>query len=139
VESLFRLMRAGLPVLLRAGGGSFVAIGSVLGFSSDADFLTAAYAASKAAMAGLVRTAAMQVAGDNVRVNLIAAGLVDTPMSARANGDPEISARLGELQPLGGAPVSAQAVAEAVYWLLSAASGCTTGASIPVDAGWLMR
>jgi NAD(P)-dependent dehydrogenase (short-subunit alcohol dehydrogenase family) len=138
LESVFRLLRAGLPAL-RATGGAFVAIGSVLGASSDPDFLTAAYAASKAGMEGLVRTAAMELAPDGVRVNLLAAGLVDTPMSARANGDPVIAARLRDLQPLGRVAVSPETVADAVYWLLSAASARTTGATIPVDGGWLLR
>ena len=138
LESLFRLMRAGLP-MLGENDGAFVTIGSVLATSSDPDFLTAAYAASKAAMVALVRTAAMEVAPAGVRVNLVAAGLVDTPMSARANGDPLIATRLRALQPLGRIAISATTVADAVYWLLSPASGRTTGAVIPVDGGWLLR
>ena len=77
LESVFRLMRAGLPALRESGGGSFVTIGSVLGHSADRDFLTAAYAASKAALAGLVRSAALEAAPWGVRVNNVAAGLVD--------------------------------------------------------------
>jgi NAD(P)-dependent dehydrogenase (short-subunit alcohol dehydrogenase family) len=137
LESAFRLLRAGLPRL--ADGGSFVTVGSVLGQSSDRDFLTAAYAASKGALASLTRVAAMEVAARGVRVNLVAAGLVDTPMAARALTDPRIGARLPELQPLGAGAVSAAEVAAAVAWLLSPASGRTTGASLPVDGGWSLR
>lgn len=139
LESAFRLLRAGVPALERGGGGSFVTIGSALAQSADPDFMTAAYAASKGGLASLVRTAAMEVAARGVRVNLVAAGLVDTPMASRALGDPRIASRLPELQPLGERAVTAAEVAAAVAWLLSPASGRTTGASLPVDGGWLLR
>jgi NAD(P)-dependent dehydrogenase (short-subunit alcohol dehydrogenase family) len=137
LESAFRLLRAGLPAL--AQGGSFVTVGSVLGQSADRDFLTAAYAASKGALASLTRVAAMEMASRGVRVNLVAAGLVDTPMATRALGDERITARLPELQPLGASAVTVAEVAAAVAWLLSPASGRTTGASLPVDGGWSLR
>jgi NAD(P)-dependent dehydrogenase (short-subunit alcohol dehydrogenase family) len=136
LESAFRLMRAGLPALERAGGGSFVTIGSVLGQSVDRDFMTAAYAVSKGGLASLTRTAAMELAGKGVRVNLVAAGLVETPMASRALGDERIAGRMAELQPRA---VTAVEVAAAVAWLLSPASGQTTGTSLPVDGGWLLR
>jgi len=139
LESAFRLMRAGLTALERAGGGSFVTIGSVLGQSADRDFMTAAYAASKGGLASLTRTAAMEVAAKGVRVNLVAAGLVETPMASRALGDERIAGRVAELQPLGARAVTAVEIAAAVAWLLSPASGQTTGASLPVDGGWLLR
>lgn len=138
LESVFRLLRAGLPALERAGG-SFVSIGSVLGQSADPDFLTAAYAASKGGLASLTRVAAMEVAARGVRVNLVASGLVDTPMAGRALRDERVAGRLPELQPLGATAVTADEVAAAVAWLLSPASGRTTGASLPVDGGWLLR
>ena len=139
LESAFRLLRAGLPALRRAGGGSFVTIGSVLGRSADRDFLTAAYAASKAALTGLVRTAALEAAPWNVRVNNVAAGLVETPMSARAAQDEHIGRRLVELQPLGGRMLPARAIAGAVVWLLSPGAAGTTGVTLPVDGGWSLR
>lgn len=139
LESAFRLLRAGLPALRRAGGGSFVTIGSVLGQSADRDFLTAAYAASKAALIGLVRTAALEAAPWNVRVNNVAAGLVETPMSARAAQDEHIGRRLVDLQPLGGRMLPARAIAGAVVWLLSPAAAGTTGVTLPVDGGWSLR
>jgi NAD(P)-dependent dehydrogenase (short-subunit alcohol dehydrogenase family) len=139
LESAMRLMRAGIPALRDSGGGSFVTVGSMLGQSADRDFLTPAYAASKAGLLGLTRTAALEAAAWDVRVNVIAAGLIETPMSARAAGDEHIQQRLTELHPLGGRMISAHTVAEATLWLLSRASGATTGAALPVDAGWGLR
>ena len=139
LESVFRLLRAGLPALREAGGGSFVVVGSALAESADRDFLTAAYAASKAGILGLVRTAALEAAPWNVRVNAVAAGLVDTPMAAarrrgradRPSGSPSSSrwaARM--LAPGGGRATPSPG---------SCARPATTGASIPVDGGWSLR
>lgn len=139
LESAFRLLRAAFPAFRRAGGGSFVAIGSVLAAHADPDFLTVAYATGKAGLRGLVRTAALEGAADGIRVNVVEPGLADTPMARRAIGDERIAGRLRELQPLAGGAVSAAAVADAVAWLLSPAAGSTTGAHVPVDGGWTVR
>jgi NAD(P)-dependent dehydrogenase (short-subunit alcohol dehydrogenase family) len=139
LESAFRLLRAAFPAFRRAGGGSFVAVGSVLAEHADPDFLTVAYAVGKSGLRGLVGTAALEGAAEGIRVNLVEPGLVDTPMARRAIGDARIAGRLRELQPLGGAAVSAEAVADAVCWLLSPAASATTGAHLPVDGGWTVR
>jgi NAD(P)-dependent dehydrogenase (short-subunit alcohol dehydrogenase family) len=139
LESAFRLLRAAFPAFRRAGDGSFVAVGSILAEHADEDFLSVAYAVSKSGLRGLVRSGALEGAAEGLRVNLVEPGLVDTPMARRAIGDERISARLTSLQPLGGAPVSAAVVAEAVCWLLSPAAGRTTGAYLPVDGGWTVR
>jgi NAD(P)-dependent dehydrogenase (short-subunit alcohol dehydrogenase family) len=139
LESAFRLLRAAFPAFRRAGGGSFVAVGSVLAEHADPDFLTVAYAVGKAGLRGLVRTAALEGAAEGIRVNLVEPGLVDTAMARRAIGDERIAARLRELQPLGGTAVSAEAVADAVCWLLSPAAARSTGAYLPVDGGWTVR
>jgi NAD(P)-dependent dehydrogenase (short-subunit alcohol dehydrogenase family) len=139
LESAFRLLRAAFPAFRRAGGGSFVAVGSVLAGHADPDFLTAGYAVSKAGLRGLVRTAALEGAADGIRVNLVESGLADTPMARRAIGDDRIAGRLRDLQPLSQGPVPAAAVADAVAWLLSADASRTTGAHLPVDGGWTVR
>jgi NAD(P)-dependent dehydrogenase (short-subunit alcohol dehydrogenase family) len=139
LTSVFWLVREGLSTLIQQGGGSLVIIGSVLAQTADEDFMTAAYATSKAALLGLVRLAALEGAPHGVRVNVVAAGLVDTAMSARARSNDRITDRLRRLQPLGGTLVAPDDVASAVLWLLSAASARTTGASIPVDGGWVIR
>jgi NAD(P)-dependent dehydrogenase (short-subunit alcohol dehydrogenase family) len=138
LEAAFRVLRAGLPQL--ADGGSAVLIGSVLRQSTDPDFLTAAYAASKGGLLSLCRVAAREVAARRVRVNVVAPGLVDTPMAARALGEGSaVRARVPELHPLGGEPVTAATVAGTVAWLLSDAAAATTGTEIVVDNGWTLR
>lgn len=136
--SVFRLLRAGLPSLVRPGG-AFVTVGSVLGRATDPDFLTAAYAASKGALEALTRVAAREMARRGVRVNLVAAGLVATPMAARALNDDHVLDRLEELQPLGEAPLTPEDIAEAIEWLVSPRASRVTGVVVPVDAGWGLR
>jgi NAD(P)-dependent dehydrogenase (short-subunit alcohol dehydrogenase family) len=138
LDSAFYLIRAGLNAL-SAGGGSIVVIGSALAATLDADFLTVAYATAKGALLPLVRSAAFSGAPHGVRVNIVAAGLVDTPMARRAMTDPAIQQRIPELMPLGRRACTPEEVAEAVTWLLSDASSRTTGAVIPVDGGWQLR
>ncbi|MEU7003602.1 SDR family oxidoreductase [Nonomuraea sp. NPDC046570] len=136
-ESVFRLLRAAVPVMEE--GGSIVVIGSALGTSIDDDFRTVAYASAKGALIPLIRSAAREAAPRGVRINLISAGLVATPMSRRAQADQVIQARLPELMPLGARLCAPADVAAAVFWLLSPAAHRTTGAVIPVDGGWHLR
>ncbi len=139
LESVFRLLRAALPVLAEGGGGSVVVVGSALARTLDDDFLTAAYAVSKSGVETLVRLAAFEGARLGVRVNTVAPGLVDTPMATRALGHPPLNARLPELMPLGGRACTPGEVADAVAWLLGTESARVTGAVVPVDGGWALR
>ena len=87
----------------RAGGGAIVNLSSALGLvGGDADFATHAYAASKGAIVALTRAMAVTYAPEGIRCNVVCPGLIATPMSARAQDDPAIRARLAELQPLTG-------------------------------------
>ncbi|NGO11306.1 SDR family oxidoreductase [Streptomyces sp. HC44] len=141
LDSVFFLLRAGIRQLSRAGGsgGSIVVIGSALATTLDEDFLTAAYASAKGALVPLVRSAAFTGAPKGVRVNMVAAGLVDTPMAARAMRDPAIQDRMPRLMPLGARACSPEEIADTAMWLLSDASSRTTGAVVPVDGGWHLR
>lgn len=99
-------------------------------------FVTHAYAASKGAIEGFTRAVAAYYAPRGIRVNAIAPALVATPMSRRAQDDPEILGYLTRKQPLAGGPIDADAVTGAALFLLSDEARMITGQVIVVDAGW---
>jgi NAD(P)-dependent dehydrogenase (short-subunit alcohol dehydrogenase family) len=138
LRSVFLVCKHALPKLIDAGGGAIVAVGSVLGLvGGDADFATHAYAASKAGVVGLIRAIATTYAAQGVRANVVAPGLIATPMSARAQSDQRIRARLAELQPLTGDFGRPEDVARAALYL--AGAEFVTGVVLPVDGGWTAR
>jgi len=117
--------------------GTVVNVGSVLDRApSPAHFGTLAYVASKGAVRALTRAAAARYAPDRVRFNLLAPGLIDTPMAARAVNDSRIRSYLAAKQPMAGGPGSAADVAEAALYLCEPASRFVTGAELVVDGGW---
>lgn len=137
LTSAFAFVRACLQQC--SPGASVVLIGSALARGLDEDFMTVAYRVAKAALVPLVEVAAHEGARTGIRVNIVAPGLVETPMAARALQDPRIVARFEELMPLTRRPSTAQEVAAAVRWLVGQDAPQTTGAVIPVDGGWLLR
>src|SRR5204863_5820896 len=89
--------------LAQRTGGSILNMGSVLGWSpSPHYFATHAYAAAKAAIIGFSKSLAAHYAPKDIRVNVIAPGLVETPMARRAAGDEEILRFIKTKQPLDG-------------------------------------
>jgi len=139
LTSVFLVCKYATPALL-ASRGAIVNMASVLGLvGGDEDFATHAYAASKAGVIGLSRAMASYYAPQGLRVNVIAPGLIATPMSRRAQEDPAIQARLPQLQPLTGAMGAPEDVAAAAIFLLSDEARFITGAVLPVDGGWTVR
>ncbi|WP_165251227.1 SDR family NAD(P)-dependent oxidoreductase [Paludisphaera soli] len=117
--------------------GTVLNMGSVLARSPAPDlFGTIAYAASKGAVESMTLAAASRYARDRIRFNLIAPALIETPMAARACGDPAILAYLAAKQPMAGGPGSAEDCAEAALFLCEPASRFTTGVVLNVDGGW---
>lgn len=138
LTSVFLVCRHAVPLLRAAGGGAIVTVASVLGMvGGDRDFATHAYAAAKGGLIALTRSMAVTYAADRIRANVVAPGLIATPMSARAQGDPAIRARLSELQPLTGDFGRAEDVAGAVVYL--AGAPFVTGTVLTVDGGWTAR
>ena len=139
LTSLFHSNRAAARQFLKQGtGGSVLNMSSVLGFSpSPRHFATHAYAAAKAAVIGMTRSAAAYYAPHGVRFNVIAPALVETPMSKRAAGDEQIQRFIATKQPLDGGRIGKpeDADAAAVYFL-SDVSKFVTGQVLAVDGGW---
>jgi len=138
LRSTFVFCKHAVPLLRAAGGGAIVVVSSVLGLvGGDEDFATHAYAASKAGQIGLSRAIAITYAPERIRCNVVCPGLIETPMSRRAQEDERIRARLPELQPLTGTLGRPEDVAQAVVYLATAPF--VTGAVLPVDGGWTAR
>jgi meso-butanediol dehydrogenase / (S,S)-butanediol dehydrogenase / diacetyl reductase len=138
LRSVYVYCKHAIPLLRAAGGGAVVTVSSVLGLvGGDEDFASHAYAASKAGVIGLTRAMAASYAKEGIRCNVVCPGLIETPMSRRAQEDPRIVERLPELQPLTGAFGKPEDVAQAVLYLATAPF--VTGAVLTVDGGWTAR
>jgi NAD(P)-dependent dehydrogenase (short-subunit alcohol dehydrogenase family) len=124
--------------LAQGSGGSILNMGSVLGWSpSPKYFATHAYAASKSAIIGLTRALASYYAPNNIRFNVLAPGLVATPMAHRASSDLEILRFTRTKQPLDGGRIGSPGDCDgAAVYFMSDASRFTTGQVLAVDGGW---
>lgn len=143
VTSLFLVARATVRQMLGQepdgdrSRGVLLTMSSALALHpSPAHFATHAYAASKGAIEAFTRAVAAYYAPRGIRANAIAPSLVATPMSRRAQADPDIGAYLRWKQPLADGPIDPDAVTPMALHLLSRESRMITGQVIGVDAGW---
>ena len=137
VRSMFVMTKAMLPKMIAAGGGTILNMASVLGAHKAAPNRLA-YAASKAAVAGFTRALAIDHVKQNIRVNCVCPGTVDTPsLGERINAfaDP-VQARKDFIarQPMGRL-ATAEEIAETFVYLVSDESSFMTGQAIFVDGG----
>jgi NAD(P)-dependent dehydrogenase (short-subunit alcohol dehydrogenase family) len=140
LTGVFHCCRAQVRAMLEGGGGAIINLASVLGLvGGDEDFATHAYAASKGGVIALSRAIAATYARRGISCNVIAPGLIATPMSARAQADPRIRQRLPELQPLTGDFGRPEDVAEAAVYLCGPGARFVTGAVLTLDGGWTAR
>jgi NAD(P)-dependent dehydrogenase (short-subunit alcohol dehydrogenase family) len=137
-KGTFHVCREVLKVWVERGQqGVILNTGSVLARRPEAGgFSTVGYAASKGAIEAMSLSAAACYAAAGIRVNVIAPGLVRTPMSERAQENPEIMRFIEHKQPLTRGMLSADDVARAAIFLLRKNSSPITGQVITVDGGW---
>ncbi len=128
-------MKHEIGALLKNGGGAIVnnaSVGGLVGFPG-----ASVYVASKHAVLGLTKTAALEYARRGIRINAVAPGGIETPMLHRFTGGPgtDFFNQLAGMHPIGrlGRP---EEIAEAVLWLCSDKASFVTGLSLTADGGW---
>ncbi len=139
LHSVILSNRAAVRQFLAQGtGGAILNMGSVLGWSPSPQFFaTHVYAAAKAAIVGFTQSAAAYYASRNIRFNVLAPALVETPMAKRAAGDATIQQFIATKQPLDGGRIGRPDDCDgAAVFLLSDAARFITGQALAVDGGW---
>ena len=134
LKGIFLCCKHGIPALIAAGGGSVINTSSVAGIMGSRN-ASHAYSASKGGVVSLTRAMAMGYARDNVRVNVICPGGVDTPMIASMMDTEQRAERFAASHPLGrmGTP---EDIAYCALYLASDESSWVTGTVFPVDGGY---
>src|ERR1700688_3069617 len=127
-------MKHELRVMLPQGSGSIVNISSTYGSVGAAG--ASVYVASKHAVEGLTKSAALEVAGTGVRVNVVAPGTTDTGMLTRFTNTDENKAALVSTVPVKRL-ATPEEIAHVIVFVASANASYMTGASIPVDGGMI--
>lgn len=130
---VFLGMKYQIPLLAESGGGAIVNVGSSAGHRGTPNL--AAYSATKHALVGLTKSAALEFGEAGVRINIIAPGSFHTPMSERVHGENfrDNITRVTPLRRVG----TAEEIAETIFWLGTPASSFVTGATLAVDGGKL--
>ncbi len=137
LKAVWLCMKYEIPQMLKQGGGAIVNTASIAGLLGFND--APAYVAAKHGVVGLTRTAALEFAQKNIRVNCVCPGVIRTPMVERALDSGGLTeAAVIAAEPVGrlGKP---EEIAEGVLWLLSDASSFVTGHPLTIDGGWVAR
>lgn len=128
IKGTWHCMRAEIPAILASGGGAIVNISSTMGLVASP--MASSYIASKHAVIGLTKAAAMEYSAKGVRVNAICPGGSDTAMIPD-----QVKQALVPLHPIGRIS-QPEEIAAAIVFLASPAASFITGVSLPVDGGW---
>ena len=137
LKGVWLCMRAEIPQMLKTGGGAIVNTASGAGLVGVP--MLSAYNASKHGVVGLTKTAALEYAQKNIRVNCVCPGLINTPMVARMID----SGGMNEQESVAAEPVRRmgrpEEIGEGVVWLLSDAASFVTGHSMSIDGGYVAQ
>ncbi|MEY2417450.1 MAG: hypothetical protein QOG90_130 [Actinomycetota bacterium] len=130
---VYLCMRAEIPVMAANGGGVIVNTSSGAGLMGFAGL--SAYVASKHGVIGLTKSAALEYARANIRINAVCPGTVRTPMlEGFMGGNEDALKAMGKMMPIGRL-ATPEEIAAAVVWLCSDESRYVTGVALPVDGG----
>ncbi|MBC9250824.1 short-chain dehydrogenase [Pseudomonas alcaligenes] len=133
VKGVWLCMKHQIPLLLAQGGGAIVNTASVAGLGAAPKM--SIYAASKHAVIGLTKSAAVEYGKKKIRVNAVCPAVIDTDMFRRAaESDPKKAEFVAGMHPVGRIG-KVEEIAAAVLYLCSDAAGFTTGHSLAVDGG----
>jgi len=137
LKGVWLCMKYEIPQMLKTGGGSIVNTASGAGLVGVP--MLSAYSASKHGVVGLTKTAALEFAQKNIRVNCVCPGLINTPMVARMID----SGGMNEQEFVAAEPVKRmgrpEEIGEGVVWLLSDAASFVTGHSMSIDGGYVAQ
>jgi NAD(P)-dependent dehydrogenase (short-subunit alcohol dehydrogenase family) len=137
LKGVWLCMKYEIPQMLKQGGGTIVNTASIAGLVGFEGL--PAYNASKGGVVQLTRTAALEFATKNIRVNCVCPGVIRTPMVERLLDNRSFTEeQLNAGEPVGrmGKP---EEIAEGVLWLLSDASSFVTGHPLAIDGAWVAR
>ncbi|MDR3481253.1 MAG: SDR family oxidoreductase [Burkholderiaceae bacterium] len=133
VKGVWLCMKHQIPVMLAQGGGAIVNTASIAGLGAAPKM--SIYSASKHAVIGLTKSAAIEYAKKNIRVNAVCPAVIDTEMFRRAHvADPKKAEFALAIHPVGRIG-KVEEIAAAVLYLCSDLAGFTTGIALPVDGG----
>jgi NAD(P)-dependent dehydrogenase (short-subunit alcohol dehydrogenase family) len=133
VRGVMNCMKYQIPAMLQTGGGSIVNNASSLGLSVIPG--AAVYNASKFAVIGLTKTAALEFSAQGVRVNAVCPAVVETDINASARGDSASHDFLLSKHPIGRFG-KVEEISAAVLFLCSPGASFTTGIALPLDGGF---
>jgi NAD(P)-dependent dehydrogenase (short-subunit alcohol dehydrogenase family) len=133
VRGVFFSMKHQIPAILQSGGGAIVNNASVLALRPSAN--SPIYSASKAAVVGLTKSAALEFAPKGVRINAICPAIIETDMTEQIRGDEQSRAYLLSRHPVGRFGQSEE-VAASVLYLCSPEASFITGVALPLDGGF---
>lgn len=137
LRGVFLGIKYGTQAMLTTGGGSIINTSSIASQSGTTG--RCAYTASKAGINGLTRVSAVEYAEDNIRVNAVLPGIIDTPMVQRADEQQaERESQYETAEPMAGMG-HPEDIANAVVFLGSDLASRITGVTLPVDGGFLVK
>ncbi len=137
LSAVYSCMKEEILVMLRQGSGNIVNCSSIAGIRGFPGM--GAYTASKHAVLGLTKSAAIDYASSKIRINAICPGVIHTPMVDRVtHQDPKVEADYAAGAPMNrmGNP---EEIADAVLWLCNPGAAFVTGTEIVVDGGWCAK